>query len=132
MNTDPDATAVAGTLAAYFGGIDTGTYMQAWDTYTPALQSSVPFQPFANALATSQDKQVAIQGIQHRPNGNIAADVSFRSHQAGRYGPNIGETCTNWSLVYHLVPAANATAGPVSISYLINKVKGIGAGHSPC
>ncbi len=132
VNTNPDATAVATMLATYFGGIDAGKYMQAWDTYSAALQGAIPFQPVANALSTSQDNQVVMQSIQHDAGGNIDADVSFQSHQAGQYGPNQGETCTNWPLDYHLVPAANTTTGPVSRSYLINKVTAIGPGYTSC
>src|SRR5580704_12529345 len=33
VSTDPDASGVAATLAAYFGGIDARNYKQAWDTY---------------------------------------------------------------------------------------------------
>jgi hypothetical protein len=128
VNTDPDATAVTTTLAGYFGGIDAGRYMQAWDTFTPALQEAVPFQPWANGLSTSQDSQVVVQSIQHNADGTIDADVSFQSHQAGQYGPNPGETCTNWSLDYQLVPGAGAG----SLSYLINKVTDIGSGHTSC
>jgi hypothetical protein len=131
VNTDPDATAVAGTLATYFGGIDTRKYTQAWGTYTAVLQAAIPFHLFSAAVSTSQDSQVVVQSIQHDANGNIEAHVSFQSHQAGQYGPSQGETCTSWSLDYHLVPAA-ATIGPVSLAYLINKVTDIGAGHSSC
>jgi zinc-ribbon domain len=132
VNTDPDATDVATTLAAYFGGIDMQNYEQAWDTYTSALQAAVPYQPWASALSTTQDGQVTVQGIQHEASGNIDADVSFQSHQAGRDGPNPGETCTNWTLDYQMVPAPGATAGSVSLSYQINAVKKIGAGHVSC
>jgi len=131
VNTDPDATAVTTTLAGYFGGIDSGRYMQAWDTFTPALREAVPFQPWANGLSTSQDSQVVVQSIQHNADGTIDTDVSFQSHQAGQYGPNPGETCTNWSLDYQLVPGAGA-AGSVSLSYLISKVTYIGSGHTSC
>lgn len=132
VNTDPDATAVAATLGTYFGSIDARNYQQAWDTYSAALQAAIPLQPLANALSTSQDSEVVVQSIQHDANGDIDADVSFQSHQAGQYGPSPGETCTNWSLDYHLVPAANAAAGPVSLSYLINHVTDIGPGHTSC
>jgi zinc-ribbon domain len=132
VNTDPDATAVAATLGAYFGGIDAGNYQQAWNTYSAALQAAIPLQPLANALSTSQDSEVVVQSIQHDANGDVDADVSFQSHQAGQYGPSPGETCTNWALDYHLVPAANAAAGQVSPSYLINKVTDIGAGDTSC
>jgi hypothetical protein len=133
VNTDPDAMDVAATLAAYFGGIDARNYTQAWDTYTPALQAVVSLQTFSSALRTSQDTQIVVQSIQHDSNGNLVAQVGFQSHQAGQYGPTPGETCTNWSLDYHLVAApgtqSSATASP---SYLINKVTDVGAGHASC
>ncbi len=132
VNTDPDATNVAATMAAYFGGIDTQSYKQAWETYTPALQASVSLQPFASALSTSQDSQVTVTSIQHDGNGYLDADVSFQSHQEGQYGPNPGKTCTNWTLDYYLAPAVGATAGPVSLSYQISEVTDIGAGHTSC
>ena len=132
VSADPDATAVAATLATYFGGIDTKKYTQAWNTYTATLQAAFPYHPFASALSTSHDSRVVVQSIQHDANGNIEADVSFQSHQAGKYGPDQGETCTNWSLDYHLVPAPDTTTGPASLSYLIDKVTYIGAGHTSC
>lgn len=129
VNTDPDATAVAATLASYFGGIDARNYRQAWDAYSSELRGGIPFQSFAQALSTSQDNQVVVHSIQDDAGGGIDADVSFRSHQAEQYGPDQGETCSDWSLDYHLVPAAD-TAG--SLSYLINKVTDIGSGHVSC
>jgi eukaryotic-like serine/threonine-protein kinase len=133
VNTDPAAMDVAATLAAYFGGIDARNYMQAWDTYTSALQAVVSFQKFSSELSTSQDTQIVVQSIQHDSPGDLDVQVGFQSHQGGQYGPDPGETCTNWSLDYHLVasPGAqpSATASP---SYLISKVTDAGAGHTSC
>jgi hypothetical protein len=129
VNTDPNATGVAATFAAYFSGIDSRNYMQAWDTYTPALQAAIPFQSWSSGLGTTHDGQVAVQSIQHDPNGDMTARVTFQSHQAGQYGPNPGETCTDWSLDYQLVPSS---AGSSSLSYLINEVATVGAGHASC
>ena len=126
VNTDPDVTAVAQTLAKYFGGIDSGNYTQAWDTYTPALQAAIPFQPWSSDLSTTQDTRIVVQSIRHHANGNVDATVLFRSHQAPQDGPNPGETCTDWSLDYRLVPSSG------SAGYLINKVKKAGAGDAPC
>jgi hypothetical protein len=127
VNKDPDATAVATTLAGYFGGIDAKQYTQAWNTFTSALQNAIQYQPWANGVSTSKDGQVVVQSIQHNADGTIDADVSFQSQQDGQYGPNPGETCTNWTLDYQLVPANG------SLSYLINKVTGIGgSGHTAC
>lgn len=129
VNTDPDATVVAATFAAYFGGIDSQNYTQAWDTYTSALQAAIPFQPWSSGLSTTQDGQVTLQSLQHNTNGDITARVTFQSHQAGQYGPNPGETCTDWSLDYQLVPSGSASS---SLSYLINEVKPVGSGNASC
>lgn len=127
VNTDPDATAVAGTLAAYFDAIDNGNYQDAWNIYTASEQAAVPYDGFATELSTTQDTQVAVQNIQHDGDGNLEASISFQSQQAGQYGPDQGETCTNWTLDYHLVPT---TAG--AVSYLIDKVTSVGSGHTAC
>jgi hypothetical protein len=133
VNTDPDAMDVAATLTAYFGGIDVRNYNQAWDTYTPALQAAVSFQTFSSELSTSQDTQIVVQSIQHDSNGDLDVQVGFQSHQAGQYGPTPGQTCTNWSLDYHLVASPGAQPSAVaSPSYLINKVTEAGAGHTSC
>jgi hypothetical protein len=132
VNTDPDATAVAATLAAYFGGIDNRNYQDAWDTYTSGEQGAVPYNAFASDESTTQDTQLAVQSIQHDGGGNLEADVSFQSQQAGQYGPNPGETCTNWTLDYHLVPTTGVTSVPIPVPYLIDKVTPLGAGHAAC
>jgi hypothetical protein len=135
VNTDSDAIAVADTLAAYFGGIDTRNYTQAWDAFTPSARAGFPLQSFSGKDNTSRDSQVVVQSLQHDPNGDIDAEVTFQSHQAGQYGPNPGETCTNWSLDYQLVPSSGgqpSLSGAAPLSYLINKATYVGAGHASC
>jgi hypothetical protein len=128
VNTDSEATAVAATLAAYFGGIDNQNYRDAWDAFTPDEQAAVPYSQWANSESTTQDEQVTVQSIQHDGGGDLEADVDFQSQQDGQYGPTPGETCTNWTLDYHLVSAADSDPTP----YLIDKVTFIGPGHTAC
>jgi hypothetical protein len=135
VNTDPDVTGVAATIAAYFAGIDSKNYRKAWNIYTPTEQAAIPFQQWSSELSTTQDGQITIQTIRHSVTGNIRAIVLFQSHQAPQYGPNQGETCTNWSLNYHLVPSSVVQSSPSASgqpSYLINKVTSVGAGNEPC
>ena len=133
VNTDSVASNVATTMGGYFASINARNYRQAWNLYTPALRAAIPFQPWAAALSTTQESQVAIQDIQHDPNGDIDATVSFQSHQGPQYGPNQGETCTNWSLDYHLSQSSGGSADPsLGPSYLIDKVTAVGAGHAAC
>jgi len=128
VSTDPDVTAVAATLGAYFGGINNGAYRDAWDTFTSSEQAAAAYDGFARNESTTRDSQVTVQSIQHDGGGNLEANVSFQSQQEGQYGPNPGETCTNWTLDYHLVP----TSGSARLAYLIDKVTLIGAGHTAC
>lgn len=129
INTDPKAAAVASTIGAYFGGIDSRNYSRAWNTFAPALQAKIPYQPWSSSLSTTRDTRVVLQNIRHDRHGVIDATVSFRSHQAPQNGPIPGETCTDWSLDYRLAPAP---AGPASLPYLISKVKKVGAGYTAC
>jgi hypothetical protein len=133
VNTDPNVTNVASVIGDYFAGIDARNYLQAWNLYTQAQQAAVPFQPWSSELSTTHDSQIAVQTIQQDPAAGLDATVLFQSHQAPQYGPNQGETCTNWSLVYQLVPSGGQPASPATTpSYLIGKVTNVGAGHSPC
>jgi len=133
VNADPDATAVATTMAAYFGGINDQDYRGAWDTFTPAEQvSNGSYGSWAQSVSTSHDSQVTVQSIQDDGGGNLEANVDFQSQQAGQYGPNPGETCTNWALDYHLAATSGVTSGATPVSYLIDKVTPVGVGHTPC
>jgi hypothetical protein len=127
VSTDGTATAVAQTLGTYFGGIDSQNYTQAYNTFAPSLQASLPYQNWSSGLTTSKDTSVVVQSIQDHPNGGVNATVSFRSHQAPQYGPVTGDTCDNWLLEYRLVPSGSA-----SLPYLIKKVKPVGAGYQAC
>lgn len=127
INTHASATAVAQTLGTYFGGINSQNYMQAYNTFTPSLQASIPYQNWSSGLTTTKDTSVVVQSIQQHPNGDVNVTVSFRSHQAPQYGPVAGDTCDNWLLDYRLVPSGSA-----SPPYLITKVKPVGAGYQAC
>lgn len=127
VNTNANATAVAQALGTYFGGINAQNYTQAYNTFTPSLQAAIPYQNWSSGLTTTKDTAVAVQSIQHHPNGDVNVTVSFRSHQAPQYGPVAGDTCDNWLLDYRLVPSGSA-----SPPYLIGKVKPVGAGYQAC
>jgi hypothetical protein len=127
VNTDQDATAVATTLAAYFGGINDRNYQDAWDTFTSGEQASNgPYGRWAQGESTTQDSQVTVQSIQDDGGGNLEAEVDFQSQQDGQYGPTPGETCTDWTLDYHLVATSGVTSGATPVPYLIDKVTPIG------
>jgi serine/threonine protein kinase len=110
--SDPDVTSVADTLATYFGGIDSQNYSQAWDVYTTSLQAKVPFQAFSQNDSTTDDTQISVERIQQNAAGELDATVSFQSTQAAQYAyATSGETCTDWSIDYQLLPSLAVQAG---------------------
>jgi cytoskeletal protein RodZ len=123
----PSAGAVALTFETYFGGIDNQNWDLAYSAYSPQYQSNNSESSFESTLTTTSDTEPAITSIQPGPLGSIDVGVSFQSSQAAADGPVSGETCTNWTLTYTLVPGDSG-----SLSYLINSAAPIGPGHTGC
>lgn len=123
--TDPEAPAVAAVLDRYFTAIDTRNWDAAFATFTSSLQSSLG-SPAALSAAdtTSTDSRVRVLSVTRNADGSIDVGVDFRSHQAAGYGPVAGQTCTDWTLDYRLVPAGAGLA--------IDHVSPVGAGHNAC
>jgi hypothetical protein len=126
--SNPLAPQMALTFETYFGGISSKEFQQAYSAYSPTYQASVSEQAFASADATSSDSDVAITSITPNPDGSVTADVDFTSQQAAADGPVLGETCTDWTLAYTLVPAT--AGGP--LSYVIQTSASVGSGHVGC
>lgn len=122
---DPEAAAVATVLDRYFRAIDTRNWNAAFATFTSSLQSSLG-SPTALSAAdtTSTDSRIRVLSVTRNASGAIDVGVDFRSHQAPGYGPVPGQTCTDWTLSYRLVP----TGAGLGIAH----VSPVGAGHHAC
>jgi hypothetical protein len=126
--SDSDAAGVARAFGTYFGGIDGREYAQAYAVYSPSAQSHLAYQSWANALSTTNDSAVSVTSMSHNADGSLSVAVDFTSHQSPSNGPNPGESCTNWSLIYDLVPNSNG-----SPPYLIDQVSpNENGGHLAC
>jgi hypothetical protein len=117
--SNPLSTDVAQTFSTYFGGINDRKWAQAYSAYSPSYQQDVTLQSFESVDATSSDMNVSIISLDEGTGGTLSVGVDFTSHQAAASGPS-GETCTQWSLTYMLVPAAETGA----LDYLIESAKG--------
>jgi hypothetical protein len=117
--SNPLSTDVAQTFSTYFGGINDRKWAQAYSAYGPSYQQDVTLQSFESVDATSSDMDVAVMSIDEGAGGTLSVGVDFTSHQAAANGPS-GETCTQWSLTYMLVPSAGGGA----LDYLIQSAKG--------
>jgi hypothetical protein len=123
----PYVSAIALTFETYFGGIDSQNWDLAYSAYSPQYQSNNSESSFESTHTTTSDTQAAITSISPGPFGTTEVGVSFQSTQSPADGPVQGESCTNWTLTYTLVPE---TAG--SLSFLINSAALIGPGHTGC
>jgi len=121
---NPLAGVVQETLETYFEGIDSQNFSAAYSAYSPSFQATISESAFASGDATSTISAVVVDSLNTSSGNDVIADVSFTSAQAPQDGPVAGQTCTNWSLAYTLVPASSGN----TLSYLIDSVAPIGPG----
>ncbi|MHB1535709.1 MAG: hypothetical protein ACYC1D_14105 [Acidimicrobiales bacterium] len=125
ISANADASAIAALFTQYFGGIDSQNWAEAYAALGPSLQSSLGSPAaLSSADATSRDSRVTVLSVTSNADGSLDANVDFRSHQAAADGPVPGQTCTDWTLRYRLVPAGSG--------FVIDHVSSVGAGHSAC
>jgi hypothetical protein len=110
---------VAQTFATYFGGINDRKWAQAYGAYSPGYQQDVSLASFESVDGTSSDENIVVTSIDEGTGGTLSVGVDFTSHQAAANGPS-GETCTQWTLTYVLVPSPGGDA----LDYLIRSAKG--------
>jgi S1-C subfamily serine protease len=128
VSGSPFAAPVQQTLETYFEGIDARDFTAAYSAYSARFQGSLSETSFATADGTSTISSVSVSSVVAQMNDDLKADVTFTSVQAAQDGPVPGQTCTNWSLEYILVPAPAGNP----LSYLIDSVAPISAGHTAC
>ena len=117
--SNSSSSAVSVTFSTYFGGINHKKWAQAYAAYSPAYQHNVTLPSFESVDGTSSDEDIVVTSISASTGGSLDVGVDFTSHQAAANGPS-GETCTQWSLTYVLVPSG--TGEP--LVYLIQSATG--------
>jgi hypothetical protein len=124
---NPSVDAVALTFETYFGGINSQNFPLAYSAYSSQYQGRVDEGQFAAQDDTSSDTGAVITAITAGGLGSTVVDVSFTSNQNAANGPVPGESCTDWTLAYTLVPGDTG-----SLTLLINSAAFIGPGHVGC
>lgn len=89
-------------LNRYFAGINSGDYASAWGTYSRSLRARIPYDEFADGVATSQDTDVQVHDVRALDSGTALAHVTFTGHQDPSKDEN-GYGCTEWDLSYRMV-----------------------------
>jgi cytoskeletal protein RodZ len=128
----PDVAAgVVRVFDTYFAGINAGRPQTAYAVFSARERAKNPYLTWRSNIAHSRNENVSVStvsgAVSSLAGGPVTVEVSFRSHQPGSKGVNPGETCTDWSLVYTLIPNAGGSG------YLINSAKvAADGGHSAC
>ncbi|MGI8524443.1 MAG: hypothetical protein ACR2K3_14215 [Nocardioides sp.] len=124
---DPDAVAVGQTLSEYFIGVNGRDFDTAYAVFSPALRGRIGFEEWSSGLGTTTDSAVVVVGLERSADGAVLAQTRFTSEQSAENGPVAGQTCTNWTLTYTLVPNID---GPTA--FQIDAVADVGPGHTAC
>lgn len=128
VSTALDIGQIQNTFESYFGGINTRNWNQAYADYSPSYQANNSEHLFESTATTSTDTNVAITSVTVNPDQSVTTNVAFTSGQAAAFGRD-GETCTDWTLAYQLVPS-NGAAG--TTGYVIEGAQNIGPGAVAC
>jgi hypothetical protein len=99
----PDQAAVLSFLTGYFTAIndhDFGAYQQL---FSSAQQSDLSATQFSTGYGTTTDSAITLHNIAVLSSGELAAQVSFISHQQPALSPT-GTQCTAWNVSLYLQP----------------------------
>lgn len=99
---DPDASSVAAFLGQYFTAINAHDYQSYLSLLSPRLQRGLTPAQFDEGYRSTVDSNEKLIGISTAPDGDLAAEVTFTSHQNPADSPDHRESCTNWHVMRFL------------------------------
>jgi hypothetical protein len=96
---DPAASSVAAFLGQYFAAINGHDYQSYLTLLSPQLQQAMTQAEFNSGYQSTVDSNETLVGISTASDGDLAAEVTFTSHQNPADSPNHSEeSCTNWDI----------------------------------
>jgi hypothetical protein len=99
----PAAPQVQTLLDRYFTAINEHDYSQYSTLLDPQMQQDNASASFAAGYATTTDSAETVTGISNTGDGDLAAVVTFTSHQDPSDSPD-NTSCTQWAITLYLVP----------------------------
>lgn len=103
QSDDPSADDVAQVLFSHGQAINRGAYAAAFDNFFSSTQSELGgLEVWSQGLKTSYWTQLTIQDVNGFDNAYGVTAV-LQTQQAAMDGPE-GQTCSNWSMQYELIP----------------------------
>ena len=125
VSQDPNASSVAGFLGQYFTAINTRDYQSYFSLLSPQLQQGISQSQFDKGYQSTVDSNETLVSISTASDGDLAAEVTFTSHQNPADSPDQSESCTNWDISLFL---AQNNSG-----YVIDPAPaGYQASYQPC
>jgi hypothetical protein len=118
---EPDAQAVAALLKTYFAAINSHNYGTYSALFVPDIRESV--QNFNAGYLSTVDSRATLVGLSSTGPQELAATVTFTSHQNPADSPN-NATCDKWNVVLSL----SSTGTGTGTTYLIDRSP---AGYTP-
>jgi hypothetical protein len=98
---EPDAVAVRRLLSRYFTAINRHRFVAFRHLLAPEARHGMTIAHFTAGYGTTTDSSVVLRGISATSAGQVAAHVTFVSHQAAADSPT-KSACTRWDLTLYL------------------------------
>jgi hypothetical protein len=98
----PHAAAVLTLLNRYFHAINSHAYGAYERLFSPAMRSGLSAAAFTAGFGTSHDSAVTLHSISDLGPGELAAVMSFTSHQQAA-GSATQTSCTTWHITLYMV-----------------------------
>jgi hypothetical protein len=99
---NPNASSVAAFLGQYFAAINAHDYQSYRSLLSPQLRRGMTHAQFDEGYRSTVDSNEKLVGISTAPDGDLAAEVTFTSHQDPADSPDHSESCTKWHVLRFL------------------------------
>ncbi len=114
---DPTAPQVQALLERYFAAINAHDYAAYSSLLDARMRQQNSASTFASGYATTHDSAETLTGISGTGGGDLAATVSFTSHQSPADSIN-DSSCTAWTITLYLEPQGSGyLIGPPAAGY---------------
>ena len=104
---DPNASSVAAFLGQYFAAINARDYQSYLSLLSPQLQQGMTQAQFDEGYRSTVDSNETLVGISTASDGDLAAEVTFTSHQNPADSPDQSKSCTNWDISLFLAQGSS-------------------------
>ena len=122
---DQGASSVAAFLGQYFAAINAHDYQSYLSLLSPQVQQGMTQAQFDKGYRSTADSNETLVGISTASDGDLAAAVTFTSHQDPADSPDQSESCTNWDVTLFLAQGGSG--------YVIDPApSGYQATYQPC